>query len=189
MIKPARPHPEHNRTSDTILQTAGTGRRKPIQGFPEPVPAVFSSLRPLVSPYLAVLMPPVQRRSETKKEEPSPHAACPHNHPVTVSDVVHVERTAQGTRIPDARREHDGRNHHHRRLLAPRPADGIEHVRRRGTRRPAYGRNPPYPHGHGYQPARRHRPRGLAGKPPRPTRTVASPASTTRKDIQWRTRT
>ena len=158
MIKPTRPHPEHNRTSDTILQTAGTGRRKPIQGFPEPVPAVFSSL---CAPHIpAALMPPVQRRSETKKENRlhTPHALT--ITPVTVSDVVHVERTAQGTRIPDARREHDGRNHHHRRLLAPRPADGMEHVRRRGTRRPAYGRNPPYPHGHGYQPARRHRPRG-----------------------------
>ena len=142
MIKPARPHPEHNRTSDTILQTAGTGRRKPIQGFPEPVPAVFSSL---CAPHIpAALMPPVQRRSETKKENRlhTPHALT--ITPVTVSDVVHVERTAQGTRIPDARREHDGRNHH-RRLLAPRPADGMEHVRRRGTRRPAYGRNPPYP--------------------------------------------
>ena len=90
-------------------------------------------------------MPPVQRRSETKKENRlhTPHALT--ITPVTVSDGVHVERTAQGTRIPDARREHDGRNHHHRRLLAPRPADGMEHVRRRGTRRPAYGRNPPYP--------------------------------------------
>lgn len=141
MIKPARPHPEHNRTSDTILQTAGTGRRKPIQGFPEPVPAVFSSL---CAPHIpAALMPPVQRRSETKKENRlhTPHALT--ITPVTVSDVVHVERTAQGTRIPDARREHDGRNHHHRRLLAPRPADGMEHVRRRGTSRPAYGRAPP----------------------------------------------
>lgn len=26
-------------------------------------------------------MPPVRRRSGTEKEEPSPHAACPHNHP------------------------------------------------------------------------------------------------------------
>ena len=54
-------------------------------------------------------MPPVQRRSETKKENRlhTPHALT--ITPVTVSDVVHVERTAQGTRIPDARREHDGR--------------------------------------------------------------------------------
>ena len=139
MIKPARPHPEHNRTSDTILQTAGTGRRKPIQGFPEPVPAVFSS--PLRSSYPCG---PHASRPTTfgnEKGKPAPHALT--ITPVTVSDVVHVERTAQGTRIPDARREHDGRNHHHRRLLAPRPADGMEHVRRVDTCRPAYGRAPP----------------------------------------------
>lgn len=169
MIKPTRPHPEHNRTSDTILQTAGTGRRKPIQGFPEPVPAVFSSL---CAPHIpAALMPPVQRRSETKKENRlhTPHALT--ITPVTVSDVVHVERTAQGTRIPDARREHDGRNHHHRRLLAPRPADGIPTRTR------------------------------ISAGPPTPatwTSGDASPADkdrrnprsqNPRKDIQWRTRT
>ena len=139
MIKPTRPHPEHNRTSDTILQTAGTGRRKPIQGFPEPVPAVFSSLR---APHIpaAPCLPSNDVRKRKRNVPHAPHALT--ITPVTVSDEVHVERTAQGTRIPDARREHDGRNHH-RRLLAPRPADGMEHVRRVGAGRPAYGRAPP----------------------------------------------
>ena len=140
MIKPTRPHPEHNRTSDTILQTAGTGRWNPYKGFPNlfrPFFPPFALLISLRSPCL----PPNDVRKRKRNVPHAPHALT--ITPVTVSDGVHVERTAQGTRIPDARREHDGRNHHHRRLLAPRPADGMEHVRRRGTRRPAYGRAPP----------------------------------------------
>ena len=143
MIKPARPHPEHNRTSDTLLQTAGTGRRKPIQGFPEPVPAVFPPFALLISLRPSCL-PSNDVRKRKRKTGSTRHTPS-QSPPVTVSDVVHVERTAQGTRIPDARREHDGRNHHHRRLLALRTADGMEHVRRRGTSRPTYGREPPRP--------------------------------------------
>ena len=144
MIKPARPHPEHNRTSDTILQTAGTGSGNPYKGFPNLFRPFFPPFA-LSYPHIlrSLYLPSDDVRERKRKSRPhTPHALT--ITPVTVSDGVRVERTAQGTRIPDARREHDGRNHH-RRLLAPRPADGMEHVRRRGTRRPAYGRNPPYP--------------------------------------------
>ena len=143
MIKPTRPHPN-------ITEHPIPSYRRPEQDDGNPYKGFPNLFRPFFPPFAlsyphilrSLCLPSDDVRERKRKSRPhTPHALT--ITPVTVSDVVHVERTAQGTRIPDARREHDGRNHHHRRLLAPRPADGMEHVRRRGTRRPAYGRAPP----------------------------------------------